>query len=595
MILRALNDYYQRLVADPDQDVPRPGFNEARISFSLVLDREGNLLEVHDLREQKGKKLLPRMVQAPQAVKRSVNIAPNFLWDNTGYVLGADDKDNPERAAQAFQAFKELAHQLGDGLEDEGVRAVRAFLDGWDPTKAEELEFWPDMASQNLVFRLDGQRGFVHESQAVQKAWVRHWMQEEAGERGQCLVTGDDVPLARLHPAIKGAWGAQTSGANLVSFNLDAFTSYGKEQSYNAPVSAEAAFAYTTVLNRLLSPDSRQKIQIGDASVVFWSRDDSPVEELLGLALGGAKAEDEALNQRLHEFLEAVRGGVSFADLDPDNPFYILGLSPNASRLSVRFWHVSTVGDMQKRLGEHLRDLEIAHLSDKQIQHPPAWMLVKETAAQGKGENIPPLLAGELARAILTGQPYPRILLTAVVSRIRADKQVSYLRAALIKAYLSRQYRLSEPFRKDPRNMEVTVSLDTQSNNPAYRLGRLFAVLEDLQRAALPGIKATIRDKYLSSASSAPRASFPYLLRNAQNHYNTLRKQEGKGGLAGFFDKLVGDVTNGIDAQAGFPPNLNMEEQGLFFLGYYHQKAHRPAKGENDVTTTGEAAETMED
>ena len=595
MILRALHDYYQRLMEDPDQGVSPPGFSEAKIGFALILDRGGKLLEVHDLREQKGKRLLPRLVRAPQAVKRSVNISPNFLWDNTGYVLGADGKGNSARSAQAFQSFKELAHQLGDDLEDDGVRAVLAFLDAWDPDDAANLDLWEEMASQNLVFRLDGQRGFAHESRASQKAWLLHWTQEEAGEVGQCLVTGQRKPLARLHPAIKGVLGAQSSGANLVSFNLDAFTSYGKQQSYNAPVSAEAAFAYTTVLNRLLAPDSRQKIRIGDATVVFWSRDDSPLEELFGLALGGAKADDQGLNQRLREFLEAARQGVPFPGLDPANPFYILGLSPNASRISVRFWHVSTVGDIQRRLGEHLRDLEIARQSEQQIRYPPAWMLLKETAAQGKSENVPPLLGGELTRAILGGGSYPRLLLTAVTGRIRADKQVSYLRAALIKAYLGRRYRLNQAFRKDPKNMEVSVSLDMENVNPAYRLGRLFAVLEDLQRAALPGIKSTIRDKYLSSASSAPRASFPYLLRNAQNHYNNLRKQEGKGGLAVFFDKLMSDITGGIDARAGFPANLNMEQQGLFFLGYYHQKAYRPAKDETDATSANDAAETRED
>ncbi len=598
MILQALTRYYQRLLDEEGSGVAPPGFGEAKISFALVLDDQGKLVDVQDLRDREGKKTRPRQEQAPQAVTRTVGISANFLWDNTGYVLGADNKDNPERAAQCFAAFKELQHQLGKGIDDPGVRSVLRFLDAWDPRQAAELPQWEEMAGQNLVFRLDGQRGFVHQSPAARQAWLEHWSQQEAGEPGQCLVSGERLPLSRLHPAIKGVWGAQSSGARLVSFNLDAFTSYGKEQNYNAPVGNRPAFAYTTALNRLLAKGGRQRIQIGDASVVFWSEAPSEAEEILGFALNGGEAEDQALNQRIAAFLQAAKNGQPLAGWQDqeDNPFYILGLSPNASRLSVRFWHMSTVGEMQRRLGQHLADLELARISDKQPEHPPLWMLLKQCAAQGKTENIPPLLAGEMTRAVLTGRPYPNILLAALVERIRADKQVGYLRAALLKAYLTRQYRLNQTNRADSGGMEVTVTLDTQSTNPAYRLGRMFAVLEDLQRNALPGIKATIRDKYLSSASSAPRASFPYLLRNAQNHYSKLRKQEGKEGLAGFFDQLIGEISQGLNAQDGFPATLDMEQQGLFFLGYYQQKAHRPNKQDADDNDSAAAAdETLED
>lgn len=597
MILQALTRYYQRLFDDEGSGVAPPGFSEAGISFALVLDKQGNLVDVHDLRERVGKKMLTRRELVPQAVTRTVAISANFLWDHTGYVLGADGKDKPERAAQCFAAFTELQHQLGEGIDDPGLKAVLRFLGAWDPQEATGLPQWEEMAGQNLVFRLDGQRGFVHQSQAVRRAWLKYWDQQEAGDTGQCLVTGEHIPLSRLHPAIKGVWGAQSSGARLVSFNLDAFTSYGKEQNYNAPVSQQAAFAYTTALNRLLAKGSRQSIQIGDASVVFWSQAPSEAEEILGFVLNGGEADDQALNQRIAAFFKALKAGQPMAGWrdQEDNPFYILGLSPNASRLSVRFWQVSSLGQLQRNLGQHLGDLEMVRTSDKQPEHPPLWMLLRQCAAQGKAENIPPLLAGEMTRAILTGQAYPKILLTALLERIRADKQVGYQRAALVKAYLARQYRLNQTYRANPGSMEGTVSLDTQSTNSAYRLGRLFAVLEDLQRNALPGIKATIRDKYLSSASSAPRASFPYLLRNAQHHYNKLRKQEGKAGLAGFFDQLIGEITQGLEVQTGFPATLDMEQQGLFFLGYYHQKAHRPQKQETDDNDPAAAADEIEE
>lgn len=584
MILQALNDFYHRLL-NAEEDIAKPGFGEAKISFTLVLDGEGSLLEVQDLREKKGAKLRERLIRVPQAIKRSSGIASNFLWDNTSYVLGADAKGKPERALQSFAAFKELAHQLGDEIDEPEMRAVLSFLDSWEPSQSSELQDWEGIAGKNLVFRLDGERGFVHENKILQDAWLTHWSDNEDGIQGQCLVTGEKTSLARLHPSIKGVWGAQSSGANLVSFNLDAFTSYGKDQNYNAPVGEEAAFAYTTALNHLLKDGSRQRIQIGDASVVFWSEKQSRAEELFGWVLGGTnQVEDTALNQELALFLESLKQGLPYADLDPENPFYILGLSPNASRISVRFWLQSTVGQMQEQLGEHLRDLDIVRISEKQPENPPLWMLLRETAAHGKRENVPPLLAGEIARAVITGQPYPRSLLTSLISRIRADKQMGYLRAALLKAYLSRWRRLNEQYRNDPRSMEVTVSLDLENQNPAYRLGRLFAVLEDLQRSALgPKINATIRDKYLSSASSAPRATFPQLLRLAQAH---IKKSQ----WGGRYDRDIQSVLEGV---VDLPSTLNLEEQGLFFLGYYHQKAYRPEKQEADQSDS--AAETKED
>ncbi len=587
MILQALNRYYQRLADDPEADVAPPGFGQVKIGFALVLDRKGKLVDVHDLREQSGKKLEAPPRLAPQPVKRSVGIKANFLWDNTGYVLGADNKDKPERARKAFDDFRALAHQLGDGLDDPGMKAVLAFLDAWQPGEAGGLDSWEEMAGQNVCFRLDGERGFVHDARVVKDAWFDHWASAEAEAQGQCLVTGEMTALARLHPAIKGVWGAQSSGANLVSFNLDAFTSYGKDQSYNAPVGDGAAFAYTTALNRLLAKGSRQRLQIGDASVVFWSENRSPVEDWFGFALRADQAEDEALNQEVREYVKAAKAGRRPPKIDPQNPFYILGLSPNASRISVRFWWPSTVGEITDRLGQHFQDLEIVRQYDNQPEDPPLWMVLNETAAQHKTENVPPQLAGEVAQAVFSGRPYPRSLLVALVSRARADKQVGYVRAAFIKAYLSRAYRLIESYRHNPKSMEVTVSLDTQSINPAYRLGRLFAVLEDLQRSALPGLSATIRDKYLSSASSAPRATFPQLLRLAQAH---IKKSQ----WGGRYDRDIGQVLEGV---TDFPTTLDLEEQGLFFLGYYHQKAHRPAKADQAEVADDqtENAPTQED
>lgn len=588
MILQALRKYYERLTRDPRRDVPLPGFGLAKISFALVLSADGELVDVHDLREQKGKKLAPRPLQTPQAVKRTVGVAANFLWDNTGYVLGVDGKGKLERTAQTHQAFKALCRQLLAELDDAGARAVLVFLERWRPTPEPALPgdaLWKDVCDQNLVFVLDGQRGYIHERPAIKDAWLAHCLKNPDALEGQCLVSGAMGPLARLHPAIKGVWGAQSSGANLVSFNLDAFASYGKSQSYNAPVGEAATFAYTTALNNLLAEGSKQRIQIGDASTVFWSEQASEIESVFGPALGASveEAEDSSLTDNVGLFLKAARDGVPDDAPEARNPFYILGLSPNSSRIAVRFWHASSVGQMERRLGEYLDDITIVRQYENQPEYPPLWLLLRQTAVQGKRENIPAQLAGEVARAVFEGSALPSSLLAALIGRVRADGDMGYLRAALLKAYFCRRRRLDKSHANDSPIMEVKVSLDIENKTPAYLLGRLFAVLENMQRLALPGIKATMRDKFFASASSAPRTTIPVLLRNSDNHYSKLRKMDNKARLAAYLDRLIEQILDDIKSREGFPATLTMEQQGYFFLGYYQQRAYRSAKPEDQT------------
>lgn len=559
MILQELNRYYQRLLGDPDVDIPILGFAAQKIHFCLVLDRQGRLVRVDDIREVQKEKPIPKVLVTPEAVKRSSGIAPNFLWDNTGYVLGADAKGKPERARQTFQAFKEYQHTIGDNVEDKGMSAVSVFLDTWQPEKAQGLEYWEEMAGANIVFRLDGDRQFVHDRPDIKTAWIAHRSRMESGVVGVCLVSGEQGPIARLHPSIKNVRGAQSSGAALVSFNAKAFLSYGKDQNFNAPVSEEIAFAYTTGLNHLLRRGSRQKVQIGDATTVFWTERESPAEGFLGLALD--PGEDAGQLSQLRLVLEAVRTGKPLrevdASLDPDVSFYVLGLSPNASRLSVRFWLVSTVGDMLSNLAQHFSDLAIARSYESDPEYPAMWRLLKETAVQGKSENVSPVLAGAVMRSILTGTLYPQSLLSAVITRIRADQTINYLRAAMIKACLVRKSR-----RQAIPAMEVTMALDQQSTSIAYRLGRVFAVLEKAQKDAVPGANTTIKDRFYGSASVTPRVVFPQLLRLAQHHI-------AKAEYGRHTDRMIEDIMQGIEA---FPAHLSLEDQGLFAIGYYHQR-----------------------
>lgn len=557
MILQALNNYYERLKDNADAGIPSLGFSSQKIHFALLLNREGELLQVIDVRETQGKRLLPKQMIVPEAVIKSVNIAANFMWDNTGYVLGADNKGKPERSMKTFKAFKKLHYDIGEELDDEGMAAVLRFLDSWNPADAPELEYWDDMvAGANLVFRLDGELRYIHDRPKIKDVWLKHYSENSSGVIATCLVCGEKKPIARLHPKIKGVRGAQTSGASIVSFTPDAFKSYGKKQSFNAPVSEDITFNYTTTLNYLLRSDSRQKIQIGDAATIFWTEYKSPVEGFMGLIL--SPQDDSGDIKEIRDYLSAVRDGKKLPEEigDTSMKFYILGLSPNASRLSVRFWHVSTVEDISAKIGQHFRDLSIVKNYDSDPEFPGMWQLLRETAVLRKSENISPVLSGSIIRSIMTGAAYPQSLMTAIIGRIRADQTVNYLRAAMIKACLVRKYRINQI------SKEATMALDKESTNVAYRLGRLFAVLEKAQRDAIPGANTTIKDSFYGSASATPRTVFPRLLRLAQHHI-----QKAKYGRN--IDKMIEEIMQDIRV---FPAHLRLDDQGLFAIGYYHQR-----------------------
>lgn len=569
MILQALNQYYERLLEDSDSGVPEFGFGRQGVHFCLTLDREGNLVGTPlDLRDEKGR---PKRIEVPGPVGRTVGVSANFAWDNTGYVLGADAKGKPERTATTHAAFKGLAARLLGGVGDQGAHALLAFLEKWEPSRAESFADWEELAGLNVVFRLDGERGFLHERPSFRKAWSEYLSENGSEHTGMCLVTGTPgTSIPTTHASIKGVLGAQSSGAALVSFNFDAAVSHGKKQNLNAPVSERAAFAYTTALNHLLAPGSEHKVQVGDTTVVFWT--DAPSGDavpLFAVAVGGRPAEDTSLASRLAGHLKQIVKGRLPEELgDPKTRFYVLGLSPNAARISVRFWHVGTVGDMAVNLGEHYRALALKPRFDSEPEHPGPWWLLKELAPQRDSRNMSPLLSGQFLKAILKNQPYPRTLLTTALGRVRADKVVNYLRAAVIKACLVRNEK-----------QEIHMILDKENTDIGYRLGRLFAIVERIQEEAVPGANATVRDRFFSSASATPGRAFPIILRNAQNGLAKIRK--GKPGFAVNLEKGIQDIVGGIDVSEGFPASLSLEKQGMFILGYYQQRQDQFTKKED--------------
>ncbi|MBD3317034.1 MAG: type I-C CRISPR-associated protein Cas8c/Csd1 [Chitinivibrionales bacterium] len=443
------------------------------------------------------------------------------------------------------------------------------FVKSWDPQRAPELPDWNDIAGKNMVFQLDGDLQFIHERPAAKRTWSEHFrnIDDPHKEEGMCLVTGEYCKIARLHPAISNVKDAHSSGAGIVTFNKDktAFTSFGKIQNHNAPIGMDPAFAYTTALNFLLQPGSRQKIQIGDATTVFWTERESVVEGFFGLVLNPRDTSGE--DAEIRAFLDSLREGKFPHQIDPAIKFFILGLSANGPRISVRFWHVSTVKDICEKLGQHFRDLAMVKSFDSDPDYPGIWRLIRETANAKSQDGPPPLLGGAVIKAILNGTPYPQSLLSAVLGRIRAEQSgkdksgkpianVSYTRAAIIKAVLTRKKRILN------QDMEVPMALDKENDNIAYRLGRLFAVLEKAQKEAIPGANATIKDRFYSSASATPRRVFPQLLRLAQHHIS--KAEHGR-----FRDKEMEEIIGNIQE---FPAHLGLDQQGMFAIGYYHQR-----------------------
>jgi CRISPR-associated protein Csd1 len=586
MILSALNDYYRRLSAQGK--VPAFGYSDEKISYALLISPDGEVKdEPLDIRDNSGKKPVPKTMTVPQPAKRTAGIKSNFLWDKSSYVLGVSAKAG-ERTAQEHEAFKASHRAWLAECDDPGLQALLKFFDWWTPERFPTLPFFKEeMLDANFVFRLDdGSHQYLHDRPAAQALRAKI-LDDDGAKKSLCLVTGEQLPLARLHPAIKGVNGAQSSGASIVSFNLDAFASYGKEQGDNAPVSEAAAFAYTTVLNHLLrrGEHNRQRLQIGDASVVFWavaedSKKAEQAEDLFALLIN-PPSDDATETGKLRSVLDGIAQGRALHEIDPGledtTRFYVLGLAPNASRLSIRFWQTDTLEVFVHRFAEHYRDLSLEPPPWK--SEPALWRLLYATApsrdGKAKADDISPLLAGEFMRAILTGSRYPLSLLANVIMRFRADGDISGLRVALCKAVLTRNARLNNQPEK-----EMPVSLDPSLPDPAYRLGRLFAVLEGAQRAALgKEVKATIRDRYYGAASATPAAVFPALLRNTQHHLAKVRKDKPK--LAKWWDAQISEIMSELGSH--FPKHLSMESQGRFAIGFYHQQARRsPSKDAAD-------------
>lgn len=606
MILQALAEHYEDL-ADQGK-LARPGWSDTDISYALYINDDGGLEQVTDIRQisesGKGRPKPQKMgLPSPPTGRTSLAVKPAFLWGNSKYLFGIhllkeDSKVELVQSINHFQKSGEFYHRLLDGVDSPAAKAVLAFFNCWNPETAKEHPALADklkdiLAGSNLVFRYDG--SYLQHDPKVQAAWEDYYNTSGDGPEMVCLVTGKKGKAEAVHPLIKGVAGAKSSGAALVSFNCDAFCSYGHRQSLNAPISKYAAFAYTSALNHLLT-DRNYVGRIGDTTVLLWASGGQQAYQSFSVAslFGAPTAYSASDLQKMA--LDLCQGKtVLFEEtrLDPGTTFYVLGISPNVARLSVRFFLKNTFGTFIQNILAHQQRLEIIRPSFDKFETLPLWKLLDETVNQkfrdrtgiksNKNDNKDETvnknsrdkthmseMAGETLRAILNDTPYPATLLNGVCLRIRAEREVTRGRAAILKAYY-----LKNPHPDIPKKV-LTVSLNSDSTNIPYTLGRLFSVLEAIQSAANPDINATIKDRYFNSASATPSRVFPTLINLAQKHLRKLDK-----GRSVFYNKQLTELTGKI--KEAFPDRLSLPQQGAFQLGYYHQtQARYTKKEEND-------------
>lgn len=602
MILQALTSLYEALA--PKGEVPKEGWSREKISFALGIDENGDLLRITplfkpgDMPKEK-KKEEPQKMMVPIKVG---NKSPKFLWGNSGFILGAANDKTPEKAKECFERNRQFHHQLLDKVDSPAAKAILNFFDGWEPEKTTENELVAQYASEllgsaNMVFRFNGK--FVHEIPELSAAWQTHYGAAQT-EKEQCLITGMLDAIPETHPLIKGIQGAQSSGAALVSFNESAFCSYKKKQNQNAPVGKYAAFAYTTALNHLLE-DRKNVHRIGDASVVCWAENaDKQYEDFaadLFFGDGDGDQSDEQWLSALQASVELLAKGLPCRelDLDPERKFYILGISPNAARLAVRFFYCDSFGNIVKNIKAHYDRLEIVRPSYDKFPILPLWKLLSATnrtikkkndngtnaersdsedSDKSKDKTQNSAMAGAVARAVFSGGRYPASLLECTFLRIKAERNITRERAVIIKAYY-----LRNPNEKCPKEV-LTVSLNENSKNIPYTLGRLFSVYEEIQKEANlrnpgnPGINTTIKDRYFGSAAAMPATVFPILSNLAQKHLRKLSDEQRV-----CLDKKVMTLKSVLGEQ--YPAHMSLPEQGSFDLGYYHQTQARYTKKED--------------
>lgn len=563
MILKALYDYYNRC-----EGLSAKGLEQKEIGYLIVIDKDGTFVRIES--RMKDKKTAQTFLVL-QTIKRSGRkYAPNILWDNYEYVIGGADE-----SAKKHDTFIRMIEKLKEQVSsDRYINAISEFY-----KKNEKLEdiikndvLYEEMhkSKKNISFLLQGESKIAAENE---KVWNLILSQSaDDGIYGICLVTGKKDSVARLHTTIK----LTKDTGPLVSFKTDrGYDSYGKEQGYNAQISGDAEFAYTTALNAMLQKGSHNKFSVGNRTFVFWASSNSEAAEqtegsLFDL-LGYTEEEVDDPNAKIEQVRKvftAIYSGSLKTSLE--DRFYILGLAPNSARIAVVYWSECSLKEFAGKILCHFKDMEI---NDTRIDKKP-YMGIKSMLAavtlNGKQSEATPNLPEAVVKSIFQGTPYPFTLFSACIRRIRAESgnkdAIRIARMAIIKAYLNRI---------NDNNKKIETMLDKSNTNQGYLCGRLFAVLENLQYAA--NKQDSIRSGYMNAASSTPSAVYPTILKLSNSHYSKLAKD--KKGLAIYFDNQKKEIMAQI---SDFPDTLDLSDQGRFFLGYYHQKNHEENKETED-------------
>lgn len=573
MLLQSLVKLYEAWAEKGE--IEKLGWNPVKISYGISLDEEGNVDEIIHLKTNapKGNKEIPSLISLPMPVKRSVGVASNFLYDNATYVFGYDNSNKPDRAKQCFDCFRNVGNKVLENSDDEFSTVIKKFLQ----KDYSEFENLSDLLTElnctettvddilnkgaNLLLMPLGK--FLTDSKAICESWNSYYEHSDA-PKGVCLVTGKDDHIAKLHPVIKGIRGAQAAGASLVSFNATAFNSYGKENGYNAPVSEYAAFAYTSALNKLVS-DNDHKVFSGDTTVVCWTEDgESAYQDVFA---GIFNSDDEVKQKDLHDTIVSIVNGNEVKwegiPLNPSNNFYILGISPNSARLSVRFFIQNTFGKVMENLLKNQQRMEMVKPGFEKFNYIPLWRILGETVnKKSRDKKCKPHLAGDVLNSIINDYNYPSTLYYGILGRISAEQNINWVKASVLKAYLLKNY-------DSKYKEEITVDYNENSNNKAYLLGVLFSNLEEIQNTANPGIKSTIRDRYFTAASSTPSRVFPILIDLAQNHIKKIPNVGAKVNC----QKMLTETMSKLGDK--FPNRLKLDEKGMFQLGYYQRTQER--------------------
>lgn len=574
MILQSLVEYYEALVEKGK--VAKPGWCDAKVSYGVELSIDGKIQNILCFKEASanGKKMIPTIMKVPEMATRSSGVSANFLCDNAKYFLGIEKEGVNSRSIECFQAAKEKHLQILKDVKGSAAEAICRYFEDWNPENAEASsvvkEHWEELTDTgNLVFYVDF--SFAQENEEIKKAWENYRKENRQGTKSICLVTGKKEEISRIHKVIKGVPGTQASGAALVSFNAPSFESYGKEQSFNAPVSQYAEFAYTTALNYLLAK-REYTFMLGDSMVTYWAEEAKTEYQeafFLGIEAPAEKDNQEVLEGIFKNLRENKPVGLDGTTLNMEQKFYILCLAPNAARLSVRFFYPNSFGDILNNLAEHYQRMEMVKPAWEQRKYIGIRGMIFETVNQKSKDKKPASnMAALVLQAILSGNTYPASLYTDVLIRIRAEQgKITWGRASIIKAYLIKNHKWQEG--------EKFMALQDDSRDTAYVLGRLFSVLESIQMDANPKIKATIRDRYFNSACAAPASVFPILVKLKNSHIKKIERE--KASSKKYYENLLTEIMEKLE---GFPARLNLEEQGKFILGYYHQMQKRYEKKE---------------